>query len=80
VRALVRAHQLEIASRRRIDDEKAAGALLARRAQERRLPNLGDLDVSEQPCERRKLWPRELAEGVKSCDAEPLLQSTLAAE
>jgi len=63
-----------------IDDEKTAGALLARRAQERRLPNLGDLDVSEQPCERRKLWPRELAEGVKSCDAEPLLQSTLAAE
>ena len=59
--------------------EQAAGALLARRTQQRRLADLGDLDISEQPGERGKLGAGELAEGIERGDAEPLLQRALAA-
>ena len=78
-RALVRAHQLEIGARGGVDDEQAAGALLARRAEQRRSADLGDLDISEQPGERRKLRPGEFAERIERGHAEPRLEGPLAA-
>ena len=53
----LRAHQLEIGARRGVDEEKAAGAFLARRAQQRRAADLGHLDIGEEAGERGKLGP-----------------------
>ncbi len=53
--------------------------LLARRAEQRRFADLGDLDIGEQPGERGKLRPGELAERIERGDAETLLQGPLAA-
>ena len=79
-RALVRADQLEIGARRRVDDEQAASALFPRRAKQRRTSDLGDLDISEEARKRGKLGAAELAERVERGDAKPLLQSALASE
>ena len=77
-RALVRAHQLEIGARGGVDDEQAACAFFPRRPEQRRFADLGDLDISQQPRERRKLCPREFAKRIERGYAEPLLQRSLA--
>ena len=51
----------------------------ARRAEQRRFADLGDLDIGEQTCERRKLGAGEFAERIERGHAEPLLQGALAA-
>ncbi len=77
--ALVRADQLEIGAGRGVDDEKTAGTLLARRAEQRRLADLGDLNIGEQPGERGQLGAGEFAEGVERRHAETGLQRAFAA-
>src|SRR5262249_42928832 len=57
-----------------------AGALFARRPQERRFADLGYLHISKQTCKCRKLRPGELAEGVERRDSQPRLQRSLASE
>ncbi len=53
--------------------------LFARRTEQRRFADLGDLHIGEQPGERGKLGPGEFAEGVERGDAEAALQRPLAA-
>ena len=77
-RALVRAHQLEIGARGRVDDEQAACAFFPRRPEQRRFADLGDLDISQEPRERRKLCPGEFAKRIERGYAEPLPQRSLA--
>ena len=77
--ALVRPDQLEIGAGRGIDDKKTPRALFSRRPEQRRLADLRDLHIGEQPGERGKLGPGEFAEGVERGDAETVLQRPLAA-
>ena len=53
-RALIGAGKLQIGAGRGIDDEEAAGGLFARRPQQRRLADLGDLHIGEEAGQARQ--------------------------
>ena len=76
---LVRAHQLEIGSRRGVDQKQAPRRFLARRPHQWRAADLRDLDIGEEAGERRKLRLQELAIGIERGNAELRLQRALAA-